>query len=62
MAYSVNGQASVTSNTRSLSISTGLTVDALTTGTANVTVEQSSVGIQNALAGLVTSYNAAVDE
>ena len=58
----VNGQASVTSSTRSLSISTGLTVDALTTGTANVTVEQSSVGIQNALAGLVTSYNAAADE
>jgi flagellar hook-associated protein 2 len=62
VAYSVNGQASVTSNTRSLSISTGLTVDALTTGTANVTVEQSSVGIQNALAALVTSYNAAADE
>jgi flagellar hook-associated protein 2 len=62
VAYAVNGQASVTSNTRSLSISTGLTVTALTTGTANVSVEQSSVGIQTALAGLVTSYNAATDE
>lgn len=62
VTYSVNGQASVTSNTRSLSISTGLTVDALTTGTASVSVEQSSVGIQNALSSLVTSYNAAADE
>jgi flagellar hook-associated protein 2 len=62
VTYAVNGQAPVTSNTRSLSISTGLTVNALATGTANVTVEQSSVGIQNALASLVTSYNAAADE
>jgi len=62
--YQVNGQPSTpaTSTSRSLSISTGLTVNALTTGTANVTVAANATGIENTLTSLVTSYNAAVDE
>ena len=64
VTYQVNGQPSTpaSSSTRSLSISTGLTVDALATGTANVTVAQSASGVSSALSSLVTSYNAAVDE
>ena len=64
VTYQVNGQPSTpaSSNSRSLSISTGLTVDALATGTANVTVAQSANGVSTALSSLVTSYNAAVDE
>ena len=62
--YQVNGQpaTSATSTSRTLNISTGLTVTALTTGTANVTVAQNASGIENALSSLVTSFNAAVDE
>lgn len=62
--YQVNGQPSTpaTSTSRTLNISTGLTVTALATGTANVTVAQNANGIENALSSLVTSYNSAVDE
>jgi len=64
VTYQVNGQPSTpaTSTSRSLAISTGLTVAALATGTANVTVAQNATGVSNALSSLVTSYNAAVDE
>ena len=64
VTYQVNGQPSTpaSSNTRSLSISTGLTVTALATGTTSVTVAQSGTGVENALSSLVTSYNAAVDQ
>ena len=62
VSYAVNGQASVTSPSRTLSISTGLTVTALTTGTTSITVVQDGSGVENALASLVTSFNAATDE
>jgi flagellar hook-associated protein 2 len=62
VTYSVNGQASVSSNTPTLSISTGLTVTALGTGTATVSVAQSASGVENALSSLVTSYNSALTE
>ena len=64
VTYQVNGQPSTpaSSNARALAISTGLTVTALATGTANVTVAQSGSGVSTALSSLVTSYNAAVDE
>jgi flagellar hook-associated protein 2 len=64
VTYQVNGQPSTpaTSTSRTLDISTGLTVTALATGTANVTVAQNASGVENALTSLVTSYNAAVDE
>ena len=61
VTYSVNGQASVTSNTTTISLSTGLTVTARATGSASVTVAQSASGVENALSSLATSYNAAVD-
>ncbi len=62
VTYSVNGQASVTSSTTTISLSTGLTVTARATGSASVTVAQSASGVENALSSLATSYNAAVDE
>jgi len=64
VSYQVNGQPSTpaTSTTRSLEISTGLTVTALATGTANVTVAQNASGVENALSSLVTSYNSALTE
>lgn len=62
--YQVNGQPSTpaTSTSRSLDISTGLTVNALTTGTANVTVSQNISAISNALSSLTTSFNQAVSD
>jgi len=62
--YQVNGQPSTpaTSTSRSLAISTGLTVNALATGTANVSVAQNAGGIENALSSLAASYNTAADE
>jgi flagellar hook-associated protein 2 len=64
VTYQVNGQPSVpaSSTSRTLSISSGLTVTALETGTANVTVAQNANGVENALTSFVTSYNSAVDE
>lgn len=61
--YQVNGQPSTpaTSTSRSLSISTGLTVKALAVGSVNVTVGQNTNGIATALSSFATSYNAAVD-
>lgn len=62
--YQVNGQPStpINSNSRTLSISTGLSVNVLETGTANVTVAQNTSGISNALTAFVTAYNSATDE
>jgi flagellar hook-associated protein 2 len=62
--YQVNGQPATpaTSTSRTLDISTGLTVTAQTTGTASVTVAQSATGVENAISSFVTAYNAAVDE
>jgi flagellar hook-associated protein 2 len=64
VTYTVNGQpsAGATSTTRALPVSTGLTVNALAVGTANVTVAQSGGSVENALAALVTSFNAAQSE
>jgi len=64
VTYQVNGQPStpINSSSRNLSISTGLTADVLATGSANITVSQSTSNISNALSSLVTAYNAGVDE
>lgn len=64
VAYQVNGQPSTpaTSSSRTLDISTGLTVTALTTGTANVSVSQNIDGVSSALSSLVTSFNAVATE
>jgi flagellar hook-associated protein 2 len=65
VAYTVNGEPATTpatSTSRTLDISTGLTVTALATGTANVTVAQNIGGVSSALSSLVTSFNAAQTE
>ena len=63
VTYTVNGQTTAAqSSSRSLAISTGLTVNVLTTGTANVTVSENSDGISTALSNFVTSFNTAADE
>jgi flagellar hook-associated protein 2 len=63
VTYQVNGSTSTaTSTSRTLPISSGLTVTAKATGTANVTVGQNSSSLENALSSLVTSFNAAADE
>jgi len=60
--YQVNGEASVNSSTRTLTPSTGLTVNVLGTGTTTVTVTQNGNGIANTLASFANAYNTAVDE
>lgn len=61
--YQVNGSSStVNSNTRSIQLSTGLSVNVATTGSANITVSQDASGIQNAVSSFVSAYNTAFDE
>jgi flagellar hook-associated protein 2 len=62
--YQVNGQPStpISSDSTTVTISPGLTVDLLQAGDSNVTVAQSSSAQSNALSSFVAAYNAAVDE
>jgi flagellar hook-associated protein 2 len=62
--YQVNGQPStpISSDSRTVTIAPGLTVDLLQSGDADVVVNQSSSAQSNALSAFVTAYNAAVDE
>ncbi len=63
--YEVNGSGlTVTSTSRSATISPGLTVNlmAQTISPVNITVTRSSTALANALSGFVTAYNSAVDE
>jgi flagellar hook-associated protein 2 len=63
VSYKVNGaDTTATSDTRTFSISAGVTVHALTTGTANIGVAQDVAGIQSAIGSFVSAFNAAVDE
>jgi flagellar hook-associated protein 2 len=63
VSYQVNGaDTTATSDSRTFSISPGLTVNALTTGTANIGVAQDVAGIQNAIGSFVSAFNAAVDQ
>ena len=62
--YRINGQPAepadpLSSETRSLSIAPNLTVTALKSGTADLTVAQSTGAISGAIASFVQSYNAA---
>lgn len=59
--YQVNGEPStpINSNTRTLAISPGLTVNAVGTGTTTVTVSQTGSSIANVLTSFVSAYNAA---
>ena len=60
--YQVNGQPStpISSDSRTVTIAPGLTVDLLQTGDADVVVSQSSSAQADALSAFVTAYNAAV--
>lgn len=64
VTYQVNGLPAtpVSSTSRSLTVSPGVTVNVLATGSAAITVSQNGDGISSALSALTTSYNAAVDE
>lgn len=64
VTYQVNGQPAtpVTSTSRSLAISPGVTVSVLTSGSADITVAQNAASIASALSSFATSYNAVVDE
>lgn len=62
--YTVNGQPTggIVSNSRTVTLSPGLTVDLKAVGSTQVTVARSSTGTSNALTAFVTAFNAAVDE
>lgn len=62
--YQVNGQPTtpINSNSRTLTLSPGLSVNVLQTGVANVTVSQNTSGIVNALSSFVNAFNNATDE
>jgi flagellar hook-associated protein 2 len=63
--YQVNGSGlTVTSNTPTVTISPGLTVDLLASSATadNITVERSSTTLANALTNFTTAYNAAATE
>ena len=61
--YNVNGQTTAsTSNTRSVTLAPGLTINLNTVGSTNITVAQSASGVSTALGNFATAYNNAVDE
>lgn len=63
VTYQVDGQTSnATSDSRSLTLAPGLTVNVAATGTTNINVGQSTSGISNALTSFAAAYNAAVNE
>lgn len=62
--YQVNGQPAtpISSDSRTVTIAPGLTVDLLQAGDSNVVVSNSGSAQSNALSSFVAAYNAAVDE
>jgi flagellar hook-associated protein 2 len=64
VTYQVNGQpaAPVSSTSRALNISPGVTVNVLAAGSTNITVAAGSSGISSALSAFAASYNSALDE
>ena len=62
--YQVNGSPAtpISSNSRSVTIAPGVTVNLLKAGPSTVTVSQSAASISNAVSAFVTSFNASVDE
>jgi flagellar hook-associated protein 2 len=58
--YQVDGSTNtVDATSRTISLSTGLSVNLLAAGTANITVAQSASGMQNALSSFAAAYNQA---
>jgi flagellar hook-associated protein 2 len=62
--YQVNGQPAtpISSDSSTVTIAPGVTVNLLQSGDSNVVVSQSSSAQANALSSFVAAYNAAVDE
>lgn len=62
--YQVNGSPAtpIQSNSRSVTVAPGVTVQLLKAGSSTVTVSQTASSIISALSSFVTSYNATVDE
>ena len=63
-SYTVNGQppGGISTDSRSVTIGPGLTVNLLAAGTSTVTVAGSPTGISNALTSFVNAFNAIVAE
>jgi flagellar hook-associated protein 2 len=63
-SYTVNGQppGGISSNSRTVTIAPGLTVNLEQTGTATISVAGNTGNITNALQSFVSAYNAVVDE
>jgi flagellar hook-associated protein 2 len=63
VAYSVNGSGTtVTSTSRNLAISPGVTVNVLAAGSTAISVSQSADAISSALSAFSTAYNTVADE
>lgn len=64
VTYQVNGQpsAGITSSSRDVTVSPGLTVQLLKTGSTDVTVSQSAANIESALSSFATGYNSVLNE
>jgi len=62
--YQINGNPAtpISSDSSTVTVAPGLTVNLLDTGDSSVTVSQSSAAQANALSSFVAAYNAAVDE
>jgi flagellar hook-associated protein 2 len=63
VTYQINGQSNViSSDSRSLTLSTGLTVNVLQAGSTDINVNQGSSQASNALSAFTSAYNSIVDE
>ena len=64
VSYQLNGQPStpITSSTRNINPSPGLSVQILQAGSTNITVSQSSSSLQTALSAFAATYNSTIDE
>jgi flagellar hook-associated protein 2 len=64
VTYQVNGQPStpITSSSRNITVSPGLSAQLLATGTTGVSVVQSATGVENALSTFANAYNSVVAE
>ncbi len=60
--YSVNGSATISSSTNSVTLSPGVTATLSGAGTSTVTVAPSGASLSNALSSFVTAFNTTVDE
>jgi len=60
--YSVDGGPTITSNSRSVTVSNGVTLNLEAAGATDVTVTRSTAALSSALSSFTDSYNAVADE